>query len=372
MYFSASLFILATHHRPSFGKDTKNIYMSKITSINLSNQNLTKIPDEVYSHRHLRKLNLSGNKITNISSQIAQLKRLKVLNLSNNNLTQLHAGVFKLPNLETLIISENKIKTLPQQIATLTELKVLIAYNNKLSDTNLDRLPLSLTRLNLTNNSLSKSDWLHRLSSLHSLWIGGNLIPENTICASIKTIPSLMNLYLHSSTSTMERGNALKSIISVNQVKSEITYKRASIFISYCHQDKVWLTRLQTHLKVLNNLGFHVNYWDDTKIKTGDTWLKEIEQNLNSATIAILLVSTDFLASDFVMRKEIPQLLKNADERGVHIFPLILAPCMFTDSDIAQFQAVNSPEEALEELEKTKQEKVFVKLMQDVKKHITA
>ncbi len=40
---------------------------------------------------------------------------------------------------------------------------------------------------------------------------------------------------------------------------------------------------------------------------------------------------------------------------------------MFTDSDIAQFQAVNSPEEALEELEKAKQEKVFVKLMQDVK-----
>lgn len=48
--------------------------MAKITSINLSNQNLTKIPDEVYSYHHLRKLNLSGNKITNISSQIVQLK----------------------------------------------------------------------------------------------------------------------------------------------------------------------------------------------------------------------------------------------------------------------------------------------------------
>lgn len=118
----------------------------------------------------------------------------------------------------------------------------------------------------------------------------------------------------------MERGNVLKSIISISQIKPEDTNKRASIFISYCHQDKVWLTRLQTHLKVLNNLGFHIDYWDDTKIKTGDAWLNEIERNLNSATIAILLISTDFLASDFVMKKEIPQLLKNAAERGVHIF----------------------------------------------------
>ncbi len=345
--------------------------MAKITSINLSNQNLTKIPDEVYSYHHLRKLNLSGNKITNISSQIVQLKRLKVLNLSNNNFTQLHAGIFKLPSLEILIISENNIKTLPQQIATLTKLKILVAYNNKLSDNNLELLPLSLRRLNLTNNCLSKSEWLHRLSSLHSLWIGGNLISKNTIYDTIKKIPNLSNLYLHSSTSSMERGNVLKSIISISQIKPEDTNKRASIFISYCHQDKVWLTRLQTHLKVLNNLGFHIDYWDDTKIKTGDAWLNEIERNLNSATIAILLISTDFLASDFVMKKEIPQLLKNAAERGVHIFPLILAPCMFTDSDIAQFQAVNSPEEALEELEKAKQEKVFVKLMQDVKKYIT-
>lgn len=345
--------------------------MSRITSINLSGKNLTEIPDEVFAHKNLRKLKLSKNQIKQVGNDIIKLKRLRVLDLSDNSLTQLHAGIFKLPCLETLVISNNAIKTLPKQIANSNRLKILIACNNNITDTNLNLLPNGIIRLNLSNNKISSIEWLDRLSCLKFLWIGGNPLPQNMAVRITNNCPNLLRLYANHMES--HQGNPPKQFTDMRktkQFKNDMSM-RSDIFISYSHQDKQWLTRLQTHLKVLQNLYGQVTYWDDTQIGTGDAWLKEIEENLNSASIAILLISTDFLASDFVMKKEIPQLLERAKNRGVRIMPLILSPCLFTDSVISQYQAVNTPEEALEELSKPQQEKVYIKLMQEIKKYIS-
>ncbi len=194
------------------------------------------------------------------------------------------------------------------------------------------------------------------------------MIQQDGIKSYFKQLPNLLHIY----SSTIKRGILLKQLEDPFQVtsNSKKTLPKPTIFISYSHQDKKWLTRLQTHLKVLQNLYGDVNYWDDTQIEIGDSWLKEIENNLNAASIAILLVSTDFLASDFVMQKEVPRLLSQAQKRGVRIMPLILSPCLFTDSPIGQYQAVNAPEEALEELQKTQQEKIYIKLMLEIKKFL--
>lgn len=341
--------------------------MSKITSINLSGKNLVEIPEDVYTHGNLRKLKLSGNQIKSIGKSILKLKRLRVLDLSNNRLSQLHASIFQLPHLETLIISNNAIKSLPKQIANARNLKVLIAGNNKITNINLNIIPDSIVKLNLSNNRISNFDWLNRLINLRSLWIDGGSISEDVINHIIKAHPNLLRLYISGS----RLGNLINSPMKFQQEQGQKELKdtEPNIFISYSHKDREWLNRLQTHLKVLQYLYGQINYWDDTKIGTGDKWLKEIEENLKSATIAILMVSTDFLASDFVMRKEVPQLLDAANRRGVRIMPLILSPCLFEDSAISQYQAVNTPEEALEELSKPQQEKIFLKLMIEIKKH---
>jgi hypothetical protein len=123
---------------------------------------------------------------------------------------------------------------------------------------------------------------------------------------------------------------------------------------------------VQTHLKVLKNLGISVNLWDDTQIQAGQKWRDEIEKALSGAKVAILLVSTDFLASDFISDVELPTLLKAAEKDGATILSLILKPCLYTmHQELNEFEAVNDPKkEPLSTLTESEQDKILVALSQ--------
>jgi len=139
--------------------------------------------------------------------------------------------------------------------------------------------------------------------------------------------------------------------------------KRNNVFVSYSHKDKKWLERVQTHLKVLKRLGISVNLWDDTKIKPGMKWREEIKKGLAAAKVAILLISTDFLASDFISEDELPPLLKAAENDGASILSLILKPCLFTmDKKLSEFQTINDPQKPLSKLTENEQDEILVKM----------
>ena len=145
--------------------------------------------------------------------------------------------------------------------------------------------------------------------------------------------------------------------------KYSATIGRTKVFISYSHHDREWLTRLQKHLKALENEGIDVNVWDDTRIKAGDKWKLEIKRAIDEAKIAVLLISTDFLASDFIAKNELPPLLKAAEQDGAVILPLILKPSRYTrHKELSEFQAVNDPDRPLIKLEEAEQEEILVKL----------
>ena len=80
---------------------------------------------------------------------------------------------------------------------------------------------------------------------------------------------------------------------------------RNGVFISYSHKDRKYVERLQVHLKPFVRSG-QVEIWDDTKIQVGMNWSEAIRRALASAKVAILLISADYLASDFIALDELP------------------------------------------------------------------
>ena len=141
------------------------------------------------------------------------------------------------------------------------------------------------------------------------------------------------------------------------------------IFISYSHADKdPWLKRLQIYLKPLEKEGI-IHRWDDTLIEPGQNWFNEIKGALASAKVGIFLVSADFLASDFISEKELPDLLNAAEKRGTTIIPVIVNPCRFLKTKgLADFQAVNDPLKPLVNLTKGEQDAVFERVANQVEK----
>lgn len=141
------------------------------------------------------------------------------------------------------------------------------------------------------------------------------------------------------------------------------------IFVSYSHKDRAWLERLQVHFKALERDG-SVDLWDDTEIKYGADWDAEIAGSLAEAKASILLVSADFLASDYIANEELNTILKAGEDKGLLNLMVILSPCVL--GKLAKFQSVNDPEEPLEGMTKVEQEMVFVRLVETIKKVLPA
>jgi hypothetical protein len=115
---------------------------------------------------------------------------------------------------------------------------------------------------------------------------------------------------------------------------------RNQVFISYSHQDKEWLERLLTSIDPLvRNQTFDL-MWDG-KITPGQEWLTQIEAALNSARIAVLLVSPNFLASQFILNVELPTILDRAKSGGVVLFWCLVRDCMWQETPLARYQAAH-------------------------------
>ena len=155
-----------------------------------------------------------------------------------------------------------------------------------------------------------------------------------------------------------------------NKVAATATTKGLRLFISYSHLDTDCLTRLLVHLRPLERQGL-VDCWSDRKIRAGDKWKSQLTANLDSAAVAILLVSADFLASDFIVNNELPPLLMKAEANGIRILPVILKPCGFhRDKVLQSFQAVNDPSAPLLGLSAIHQEALYDRVAEEVHREI--
>ena len=115
------------------------------------------------------------------------------------------------------------------------------------------------------------------------------------------------------------------------------------IFVSYSHPDEKWRERFETISKPLSK-SEEIQFWSDRKLRAGP-WERQIEQAMQSALAAVLLVSDNFLASDYIMTKELPYFLRAYRERGLMIFWMYLEPCdLKRHPEISEFQAMTPGE----------------------------
>jgi hypothetical protein len=101
---------------------------------------------------------------------------------------------------------------------------------------------------------------------------------------------------------------------------------RTKVFVSYSHVDGAWRDRLLTHLAVLQRLEL-LDVWIDTRIQFGDDWNQRLDRALAECQVALLLVSANFLAGDFIQNIEMPALLERHVKDGLIILPVIARPC---------------------------------------------
>jgi hypothetical protein len=147
-----------------------------------------------------------------------------------------------------------------------------------------------------------------------------------------------------------------------------------TLFISYSHQDTLetdWRSRLEMYLAPLwRKRGLEI--WSDKNIEPGAPWLETIDQALLRSTLAVFLVGPGFLASDFIMGREAPLLLKNAQTGGLRLFPMVVGYCAYQDSPLGVYQAFNDPKQPLESLPVHSQNYWLNKLCGDLDKLLGA
>ena len=107
------------------------------------------------------------------------------------------------------------------------------------------------------------------------------------------------------------------------------------LFYCYAHEDKALRDTLDRHLSILKRQKL-IDVWYDREISPGMEWEKEIDQHLSSADIVLLLVSADFLASDYCYGKEMAQALQRHEEGTARVVPIILRPVHWKDAPFSK------------------------------------
>lgn len=112
----------------------------------------------------------------------------------------------------------------------------------------------------------------------------------------------------------------------------------ARIFFSYCHKDEILRNELEVHLSILKRQGF-VESWHDRNIFPGEDINNAISAHLEGADIVLLLVSPDFLASEYCWGIELARAMKLHEAGRAAVIPVILRPCDWHNTPFASLLA---------------------------------
>jgi DNA-directed RNA polymerase subunit M/transcription elongation factor TFIIS len=114
---------------------------------------------------------------------------------------------------------------------------------------------------------------------------------------------------------------------------------QVEIFICCARKDRPFLGKLKKHLTLLQRQG-HIVLWHDGDISAGKEWESEIEKYLDAAQIILLLISPNFMASDYCYRKEVEKAMQRYKYGEVRVIPILLRWVHWKDAPFGKLQSL--------------------------------
>ena len=111
------------------------------------------------------------------------------------------------------------------------------------------------------------------------------------------------------------------------------------VFCAYSHKDEGLREQLENHLSSLRRRGI-IEVWHDRRIGAGGEWDREIHEHLNTSDMILLLISSDFLASDYCYNVEMNRAIERHDAEEACVMPIILRPVDWEEESISRLQAL--------------------------------
>lgn len=140
--------------------------------------------------------------------------------------------------------------------------------------------------------------------------------------------------------------------------------KPLEVFYSYAHEDESLRKELEKQLSLLQHQGF-VSSWNDRDINAGTEWEQEINQHLEEAQIILLLISPDFMSSDYCYGKEMKRALERLETQKTVVIPIILRPTDWHTAPFGKLQAF--PKDGLPVTSWSNQDEAFLDIARGIR-----
>ena len=111
------------------------------------------------------------------------------------------------------------------------------------------------------------------------------------------------------------------------------------VFFSYSHKDEQLRDELEKHLTILKRKGI-ISTWHDRQITAGTEWKDQIDENLENAQIILLLISADFMASDYCYDVELERAMARHDANEARVIPIILREVDWKGASFGKLQGL--------------------------------
>ena len=139
------------------------------------------------------------------------------------------------------------------------------------------------------------------------------------------------------------------------------------VFFSYSKADIEYLDEFRTQLRPLERDN-QVRLWDDRQIRPGESWDDSIRSALQSADIIFLLLSADFLATDYIDETEITIALERHRKGEAKVIPIQLRPCLWQDTPLGELQAIPRKDTVISTAKD--QDEVWLQVLLEIKEEL--